>query len=849
MVATCRDKWLEKFNAAPPVLVALARAGLDELFLTNLKTQHSKCTPMYTSLSPHGELSENQEDTKDVQKHGRLKNISLAVLVFGAFFAFFGFLLDENYYLDLKIKNVVSKSESRPVSQLFYDTGSGWNEANSTNAKVKRGFHIGLFNELSFRLPTKKIDRFRVDVRNEAFHVQIRDVKITKKTFFGLRDVELTSFPLENFGSYNEDILTHEIQGDTLTIQTKSTVRDPYFVLTPAKPVLLQKTFLSQSAWWLSGILSALATLLCFRFRQFIFRAFQRIDLSLLKTNDSTSGTMLFKLMMGALVGVCLLSIPYRIRFAPLSVFIIPAIIYVLVAFFFAYPLLKEFLSKVEARKLFVFAFAVAVAAYWQELTNFTLSIDEELNLFGSDLETYVTEHRWGRGIFRFIFPVTFGSLPFLPTALFCVGLSLAGAILATTFSVEKKWQFLFCALFVSAPNWPHLAQCSAVSASSGLGLVFASLAVRQYYFSRRPAALISAFILFVLSLGDYQAFFFYFFVALLFLILFSEEKPDEISLKKIKAKGISILRLVLFCGFAVGVSSGISKLLHLWTNIPATDRISGMFNLFDTGDLFSRLKFTINSMRFTLLGMENLFLGQGMSSLFIFWVGLLVIFFYEPLKIRAFLYKGVSLLCVICVAFALVFITYALLFRTLFAFAILYAFIGACAAKAKSNFVMIIAAVGVLTNIYICTANFNNDAIARERDKVFANSLISEMRLVEPKLGKQKVRFAVIGPHKHEDLVFTPKHQIFGRSFFGWYDGESVRVSPYLRYLGVTNLEAVDLSDADFARLNDEKYPIFPEKGSVFYYNNVLVVKLGKTTRNSKTPRVLLSIQKNALP
>jgi hypothetical protein len=787
--------------------------------------------PLHTA-----EIGENYGDTGNLKRKNRIKNLSLAALAFGAFFVFFNFLLAENYYFEIKIKNVVPKSESRPVSQLFYDTGAGWRESDSTHAKVKHGFYIDYFNKISFRLPSKKMERFRVDLRNEAFHVNIRDVEITKKTFFDGYVVKLTDFPLENFNFYNEDILAHEIQGNTLTIQTKPDVSDPFFILTPPTPVLFQESFLSKSAWWLSGILAALVSFLLFRSKQFVFRMLRRVDFPLLNTSDSASGTLLFKVMTGALVGICLLSIPLRVRFAPLSVFVIPAIIYILVAFFFSYPLLKQLFAKAETRKLFVFALAVAVATYWYWLTNFILSIDKELNLLDPFCFVHVPDQRWGSAILSFLLPVTFSSLPFLPSVLFCVGLSIASVILAITFSTEKKWQFLFCALFVSAPNWPHIAH-NICSPFIGFGLVFASLSVRQYCFSSNLATLFSAFVLLVLSFGFYQSFFFYFLVASLFLILFVEGKSDELFLTKMKVKIISILRLVLFCSLTAGVSFGMSKLLHLWTNAPTSERISKMFhivNATDTGGLFLQLKLAVNQILYILLGMDKMFIGHGMSSLFIFWFGLLALFFYEPQKVKSFLFKGVSLFCVGSVVFILVFIMGSVTIRTLFSFAILYAFSGACASKSKSVFVAIIAVVGVLTNIYICTANFTNDSIARERDKVFANSLISEMRLIEPKLCEREVNFTVIGAHKHEDLVFTPNYNVFGGSFFEWDGGNPYRIQHYLRYLGIANLSPVLLSDEDIDILNNEKYPIFPAKGSVFYYKGVLVVKLGKTTREN---------------
>jgi hypothetical protein len=489
-------------------------------------------------------------------------------------------------------------------------------------------------------------------------------------------------------------------------------------------------------------------------------------------------------------------------------------------------PSLKSIFADTSNLKLFGFTLVISILTYWFELTNFTLSYDEELYTYdpsGSCL-WWISQERWAMAGFFWAMPNGFGAMPFLPTAFLCICLSLSALVLAEAISVDSRWKFFFVALFVSCPVFIHIGEFSQHAPGVGIGLLLASIASRNMLLGFSKKHFIFSIIFVAVAIGFYQSLIFFFFTSSLLILIGERSKltPFPRAIFSILPPVIVAIASLFLHNLIAGV---VQKVFH----IQRTDYLDAFIVFKDILPSFGRM---FNRMLAILGGYSPLFLDSGTLSMIICWIGtfFIILSFLKKQKLPS-LVKVIFFIASYLSAVIFIFLSPKtfLAYRALFALSSLYAFVGAYTGKLSSHkfFASSILFISVFTNIHISTTLFYTDQVTRMRDQVMATMLFSRMAEVEPKLGAKKIKFTVIGNYVHEKGNASANLDFVGLSFFA--DWNKHRTGNYFRLLGLKNLELSPLTSVFSTPEESNKYPSWPDKNSVFYKGDVLVIKLNE--------------------
>jgi hypothetical protein len=399
------------------------------------------------------------------------------------------------------------------------------------------------------------------------------------------------------------------------------------------------------------------------------------------------------------------------------------------------------------------------------------------------------------------------------------------------------RWQFCFCALFVSCPIFFYQIVFPINSyVATGIGLILTALALSQVFANSpgknsvpRTSHVLKAILLLTCAIGCYQSQFFIFIITAILILAFRTAILPRLSL----CVGISAVSLVLslLIGHFVAFLFGTKITEHL--SFPGFSVI------------FSNLTKGFEKLISIFTGSSSLYVSPEISRgcLFVFWAGSFLLFANLAINPNKQKMKIALLsLCAVAAFFSIVFATNYLPLRALCAFAAVYAFAGAAVAKLKfPKLTYIIVAISVFFNCYLGTSLYYSENVARDRDNTLLSALLTKMYDVEPNLGRKDVRCAIIGTWEHERTGVTLRHHLeseFGQSHFNTVWPQ--RYEAYFRLMGIARLHAVVGFSADKAQhvnrglpvdvaLRAEcEHPAFPQKGSVWYEGDTMMIKLG---------------------
>ncbi len=148
-------------------------------------------------------------------------------------------------------------SSASSIAQLFYDVGHGYNEKDSQTAGAPATNH---FNQLSFKLPPKKVIAFRFDPIMTEGTVVLRHV--TVRTPYRL----LWTIPATDIRSLNQ-IKTRKESGGQVTFSTIPGANDPGLALALYQPLDVSQLGHGEKVRWIilgNGLLLGLATVIFF---------------------------------------------------------------------------------------------------------------------------------------------------------------------------------------------------------------------------------------------------------------------------------------------------------------------------------------------------------------------------------------------------------------------------------------------------------------------------------------------------------------------------------------------------------------------------------------------------------
>jgi hypothetical protein len=483
-------------------------------------------------------------------------------------------------------------------------------------------------------------------------------------------------------------------------------------------------------------------------------------------------------------------------------------------------------------------AVAAAIAGillfHGYEIFNFTLSIDEEVNLAGEDLYANIQQGRWGQAL-RILLLLPDTTAPVVSVG---IGLALYGA--AFVLLIRQLGIRHWASVAVAAPiffGFPTLVQTIAfadLALALGIGALFIVLALRS-------AETLSGFgiglatILVALAVSLYQSLLF------LAIVVFVADLVRR-SCSRIQLDRDALQRMAIYAGI---ILAGV--LLYAVVNallLKALDLQLIYVDQFANPELLG-----IAALRATIAEAASLYSGD--SSTFLHLNG------YYQILIAS---SGIALVLGTCslarssprmalvIALLLIAILLApflqhplaggkLPYRTLLALPVAVGLMALFAAETSPirfrNWLLVpLAALVAIQFAWISNRQYYAGHWALERDKAVAAEIVSRIQAFHP--GKRNYLIAVIGKLEPvpSPLARFVTYSTVGASFFEWDGGNAARIA------GLLNL----LSETKFAMPHPVLYrqafeaavtmPSWPADGSIAPMGNVMIVKLSEPTR-----------------
>lgn len=482
--------------------------------------------------------------------------------------------------------------------------------------------------------------------------------------------------------------------------------------------------------------------------------------------------------------------------------------------------------------RLWIFAVLTTFVVYGLELTSFSLSIDEEVHSFKEGIwEIWISQGRWGMGLLTWLFP-EISALPYFPTLIFCLGLAAGSVLLASVLAPGRSEAFAFVGFFVSSPIWLHIGEFNTLSWGIGIAVI-ATAGAAVFVVRRDTASFVLACLCATLAIAVYQAMLILYFAVAAILTLrggtFWPARPDEDEPRLNLRPMLSVA-----AGFALyQVSQALLQKILAIESTYVGGWVRWQLWQSDFDRAFGR---TLDRLAGLFLGSDATFLGAGAVILLLPWVGLAVGLWRwirgEGPNPR-WLAPLPFLLIVGAAAGPVVMSAGEIPLRALIVLPLLYAMLGINAwqiSKGKGpRWLAFGAALCAAT--WISTSLFYTDQLARQRDAILAQRVVSHVEAVGRETFGRRIKVVFIGIRSPDTRGPVKNVEAFGRSFFEHEGGNPTRIFFFMRLLGMTDVIVTSVQSIQGEIETIRKMPTWPAPGAVAVVNEVVVVKLGPPT------------------
>lgn len=476
--------------------------------------------------------------------------------------------------------------------------------------------------------------------------------------------------------------------------------------------------------------------------------------------------------------------------------------------------------------KLFLFTFSLALLTYGFALTNFTISIDNEIPStpgLGLDLG------RWGQNLIRYhLFD---GWLQYFSLTLSLFLFSLAAVRFTRLFKFQNLSAYFFCGLFVTFPQISYQVIFGMMGDVAGLGVLLSVISIELFLkgaeiesMPKKIGAFLLVAVVLMFTLSIYQAFIIV--PTTIYLLLFFQNTIGE-SFKL----STEIKKMLVFAGVVI-----VSILLYfLSVKIicpPMQD--SGYLSSFTSGDTNNQF------LNFSSIWFKNLvgsfYYGERMFVLALVASFSLFVWFFIDKK--AVLIRFITLFVLLLLPFIIsYFITNGynppriyLTSNLMFAFMIVFTL-----SHFKINYYKFTQTAIVLVaiiNIYFVTKLFYTVNKIYKNDKRLAEKIDNTIQTKYPTFytTEKVIYFYGFLPYEYHQKFRVDKSEIFGGSIFNWDNGNNYRLVNFFREADIAEYKMINTKE-EFSIIKDsiDKMPIWPDPESVKMYKNIVVVKLGK--------------------
>jgi hypothetical protein len=485
--------------------------------------------------------------------------------------------------------------------------------------------------------------------------------------------------------------------------------------------------------------------------------------------------------------------------------------------------------------RLILFAAFFGVMAFGYELTNFTLSIDEELQTFQRAGTDWLGQDRWATYLLvRLIMPESI--LPFLPTFLAITFLVISSVVFLSIIRGDREARLVFCCLFMTFPAHAYYMQFNTFSFAVAAGFALAFLSIRllrsyQESYDWRSLALASLCIAF--CIGIYQSLLSVWVCALSLYWLW-----DTLSNREKVARNGALLRLLLSGGAAaIGGVLG-AKILAI-----ASRRLAGAGSMEYLEGFVGWGNHSLDVIGRRLWNDVSGHLGgsgvYGGGTIWIIWPAIALILYRlvrERNGVRR--WEGVAALAaVIASPFVLsVILGWPLPLRSMLGLPVMVAGLCYVAVQflkpAMRYAVLGIALLIAVSNSYSTTRLFYSDHLVGEADRNLAREISIRVHSLGIDFSTMpRVPIAFVGVREIPDGLPIVKSETFGASYF-FYDGPNqYRLEHFLKIQGMRNFAPADIEMMKKATRYSLEMSVWPNADAVRLVDGMIVVKLGEPT------------------
>jgi len=159
--------------------------------------------------------------------------------------------------------------------------------------------------------------------------------------------------------------------------------------------------------------------------------------------------------------------------------------------------------------------------------------------------------------------------------------------------------------------------------------------------------------------------------------------------------------------------------------------------------------------------------------------------------------------------------------------------YVASIAASKPLKYLFLIASlIMALHNSFSNTRLFYANHLASQADRDLANRILARINELDVTYaGKTAVPLAIIGARGYSPNEAFIKNETFGASFFEWEGGNPYRILFFIRLMGVECFRVADPKQYQAAFEESKNMKVWPNKSSVLYTGNTVVVKLGEIT------------------
>jgi hypothetical protein len=476
--------------------------------------------------------------------------------------------------------------------------------------------------------------------------------------------------------------------------------------------------------------------------------------------------------------------------------------------------------------KLFFFTFSLALLTYGYALTNFTISLDNEIpSLAGLGLDL----GRWGQNLIRYhLFD---GFLQYFSLALSLFLFSLAAIKFTRLFKFQGISAYFFCGLFVTFPQISYQVVFGMMGDVAGLGVLLSVISVELFLKGFEMESLSKKFALFAVvafilmfTLSIYQAFIIV--PTTIYLLLFFQSTfNDDFKLSS------EIKKMMLFAG--VVVASMVLYFISVKIICPPIQD-SGYLTSFTSGDSNNQF------LNFCSIWLKNLvgsfYYGERTFILALLSSFSLFVWFFIDRKF--ILIRFATLFVLLLLPFIIsYFITNGynpprIYLTTNLMFAFLIVFTLGHFKISKSSITQTAIILISIINIYFVTKLFYTVNKIYKNDKRIAEKIDNIIQSKYPSFytTEKPIYFYGYFPYEFHQKFRLDKSEIFGGSIFNWDSGNNYRIVNFFREADVAEYKMINTKE-EFDTIKDSinNMPIWPDAESIKMFNNIVVVKLGK--------------------